>query len=224
MRKIIINKSVIIKGSYNEEILNVNGFFKVENDANIKDFTVKGSFSSCNLITDFFWVNGYANINCNITSAEIKNYGVIKSNKIKTSYFYNEGVTNALNIEAENFKGSGEISSCETKVNKHFIFKNEGESKIDCLIAKSVKINCDEKKKILLKTKNVFNYNKSFILGKIVAEEINVNEIKAVTVKGNRVVVGKNCIIDKLEYYDSYTIDESSNVRSILKIDESIES
>ncbi|WP_341301020.1 hypothetical protein MHB44_22865 [Lysinibacillus sp. FSL H8-0500] len=112
-------------------------------------------------------------------------------------------------LQSERFEALGIVKAAELVTN-HFHLKLSGESKIDRLLAENVVI---EKDKVTL----IPLFKKRLICHTISGKQLKLSYTSAAIVEGEVVIVGENCLIERLYYTDEYSIASNAVVHHIIR-------
>ena len=112
-------------------------------------------------------------------------------------------------LQSERFEALGIVKAAELVTN-HFHLKLSGESKIDRLLAENVVIEKDKVSLIPL-------FKKRLICHTISGKQLKLSYTSAAIVEGEVVIVGENCLIERLYYTDEYSIASNAVVHHIIR-------
>ncbi|MFL1998226.1 hypothetical protein VYF65_004026 [Lysinibacillus irui] len=112
-------------------------------------------------------------------------------------------------LQSEHFEALGVVKAAELVAN-HFQLKLSGESKIGRLQAENVMIKKDRVTLLPL-------FKKRLICHTISGKQLKLSYTNAQIVEGEVVIVGENCLIERLYYTDDYSIDSNAVVHHIIR-------
>jgi hypothetical protein len=112
-------------------------------------------------------------------------------------------------LENERFDAFGIVKASEL-VSNHFHLKLSGESEIGRLLAEKVVIEKDRVTLLPL-------FKKRLICHTISGKQLKLSYTSAEIVEGEVVIVGENCLIERLYYTDDYSIASNAVVHHIIR-------
>lgn len=182
-------------------------YVKLSGLSNIKKLTCNNLIAS-----GLIFIDKKINVNALIINGaiNIKDRAIIYANKIKICGMLvgNGRIScNEISVKFNKMLKLKSINSLNIKINK----SDESETVFDFL---SIII------KIILRDKKAC---KNFaIINNILCENISADNLIAKSIKAKNVSLGSNCIVDIIEYTDTFTMREDCIVKNVIKLENNI--
>ncbi|MDF2606883.1 MAG: hypothetical protein K0S34_1078 [Bacillales bacterium] len=190
-KKLTINGTCEVNGKVSAEILSVNGHLDIEGSVISKDVKVDG----------YLEIDGSLNTDIIKTRGVLKVKGDCNAEQFNSQGMFNiDGLLNAgdVNVEIVGKAYAKEIGAENVKV------------KIKPTMAKL--------KKFIHKFLSFIEINDGLTVDVIEGDIIELENTKAKIVRGSIINIGKDCIIDRVEYKDSFTKDDKATVSESVKL------
>lgn len=240
-RSVKISGSGEIVGNVECEDFKISGSSKVEGNIFTKDFKISGSGNiEGSIVTNKFKISGSGKVESAVTCTDgsisgdgdilgkvsSKNFKISGEGKIggkligENIYISGIGVMEQ-DIEADRIEVSGEIK-VEGMLNADVVnMELNGSSQVKEIGA--TKINVREyigrDRGILGKFFNMIKCFGKLTVDVIEGDDIYLENTIAKVVRGERIIIGKGCEIDKIEYRENYrSVDEKSIVKVNIKV------
>jgi cytoskeletal protein CcmA (bactofilin family) len=117
--------------------------------------------------------------------------------------------------EVETFKAEGQFTVSGLLSAEHIDIQTYGECKAGEIGGQTIRVR--EKTDLLLgliKTVKSVKLETDLIEG----DHIELENTKAKIVRGNQIIIGKNCEIDLVEYKESYQLEKNGRVKESIKL------
>ncbi len=192
------------------ELLKIRGSVALYQKVHLKKISTHGySTFHSHVAADELINSGSCTIKDNCEVKEIVNAGNLKMRNGQTTKITSSGkLTIEQTLQSEQFDSTGIVQAKEIH-SKNFQLKLAGKSEIERLITNDA---CVEKEKYtfsLLKKKLICKY--------IQGRNLRLSYTEAEIVKGDVVVVNKNCDIKTLYYTENYIISPNAKVQHIIR-------
>lgn len=220
-------ESKVVKGNFKvdgdliKEQLIVKGYLEVSGRLQAKKLIVYGNIKAKEIQVIQF--ENYGTTSCKSTAEikEMKNFGTFESNKNLFDEIYNEGKLMSNDTNADKFQGYGELHLGKLMVKGIFKFLNTGNSEVEMITAETVHIMEQKEYKKKKFSRHTVNTNSSgkinFCIKTIQADTITITEANVDKIIGNDVWIKNACIVEKLNYKNNYSVEESSVVHSLVR-------
>jgi cytoskeletal protein CcmA (bactofilin family) len=195
------------------EKLSVYGSLKATGKCDIKNMTVNGAakFES-EVEADDLTVNGSCSFQESVKVRELKVRGAVKFLKKvhRASLIEILGAITTDTLEADTVIIKGALK-CQEQLNAdHIELSAQSHSTIKEMVGSKIHVKSEKK---------LFSRNKpgdiqvEFIEG----DEVILENVTAKLVRGNKVIIGPNCKIEKVEYHESYEAVKNTQVGESVK-------
>lgn len=222
LRSKVLNKSLRVADNFTEDNITVKGYLEVGRRAVINDFSILGTLKAGDIESNHFDNRGFIDCSHSIQCKKIENYGTIRTEEILGGYIHNEGSILADKLVCTNFSGYGELKVKEIKTEDSFQFMNEGSSTINTIAAKNVHVMTKQEYRKLVskhhKSNNTSADEIKLLIYHIQGDNVTIADAAVNKVEGKNVVVNENCVVEQLFYTETYTLHESSTVKSFIHI------
>lgn len=218
----VVKDSLKVEGDLITEHLIVKGYLEVDGRLEAKKLIVYGTVKAKEMQVIQF--ENYGTTTCRLTaeSENMKNYGTFASNQNLCKEIYNEGKLMSNCTKTDKFHGYGELHLGNLMVKESFEFLNKGDSEVETITAETVHIMKQKEYKKKGFTRHVtVNTNSSgkikFFIKIIQADTITITEANVDRIVGNDVWIKNACIVGELKYKNTYSVEESSLVHSLVR-------
>ena len=196
----------IPSGRYN--YISASGSVKIAGDIRAKKLSVAGSlYADGTIRANILSFGGSAKINGDVIGENISGGGVLHANIVKGEKIRLGGAIACNKIIGESVSIEGSVKGMDLRA-EELKMKIDGKSSVKRIVAERVEIR--SKRGILRKFSGAMKVDKIF------GEEIYVECIKAKFIKGEKVTVGDNCYIDKIEA-EKLKVSKKSKVGEVVK-------
>ena len=199
-------------GSTSGESIECSGNFEASGNTKFSgslsavNVKVKGAFSTNGRITAEDNVTAYGKLKCadSIKASAIRAFGAIKVEK---------------DIEGETVEINGSLN-CNGLVNAEaFTLRSDARSRIGCIGGGTITVKIKGIRKLMSKIPLASRIFKNLsVESYIEGEEIFVESLSCPKIVGSRVIIGKKCKIDLVQYSDAIEISPKAKVFKIEKI------
>lgn len=205
----ILGNGCILGGKYDEEI-SVLGKATIEGNLHCDSLSCTGL------------VEGKSELICDnklYVAGNVFLEGIIRSKSINvTGCFQVKGDVFAEKCIIEGAVESEKITSEIIEI----VLSDNVKSAVSCVSGKKIlikrKSDCLDKKKFFFRKKNKYEETYMLIAEQIVGNDVSVEFTKSNRVAGDDVKIGKNCVIDYVQYKDTIEIHDTSVVKKIERI------
>ena len=193
------------------EQLNIRGAVALLQEVCLKKVSTHGHSSFyCPVIVQIFNSTGSCTLKDYCEIDELTNAGNLKINNGNVQKINSTGkLMIEGKLENERFDAFGIVKASEL-VSNHFHLKLSGESEIGRLLAEKVVIEKDRVTLLPL-------FKKRLICHTISGKQLKLSYTSAEIVEGEVVIVGENCLIERLYYTDDYSIASNAVVHHIIR-------
>ncbi len=196
----------IPSGRYN--YISASGSVKIKGDIRAKKLSVAGSlYAEGTIRANIISFGGSAKINGDVVGESISCGGVLHANRVKGEKIRVGGAIVCNEIIGERVSVEGSIKGTYLKA-EGLKMKIDGKSSLDRIVAERVEIR--SKRGILRK------FTGTMKVSKIFGEEIYVECVRAEFIKGEKVTVGDNCYIDRIEA-EKLKVSRKSKVKEVVR-------
>ncbi len=193
-------------GRYN--YISASGSVKVTGDLRAKKLSVAGSLhSEGNIWANILSIGGSAKIDGNVIGEDISSGGVFHAKIIKGERIRLGGAIVFEKIKGENVKIEGSVKGINLKA-EILKMKIDGKSSLERIVAERIEIR--SKRGVLRKFLGTMK------VGEIYGEEIYVESVRAKLIKGEKVTIGDNCIVEKVEA-ERVKVSKKSKVKEVVR-------
>ncbi|WP_157842733.1 polymer-forming cytoskeletal protein [Bacillus alkalisoli] len=205
-----INGTCEVKRSLKTEKGTVRGNAEIKEDLYVGDFNIYGNASmKGNMFASIINVKGACDVGESLSAEHIQTYGRLRVGE---------------NCQAEDFYSEGYFEIGDTlKANSvELIMRNHSKSSVEKIFAEKVHVKMQEDNTLVKVLKSIFSSSTSrgrLKIEEIHGETITLENTKAELVKGNNVTLGKNCIVELVEYSDTLNIVANAIVKESRKIE-----
>ncbi len=193
-------------GRYN--YISASGSVKVTGDIRAKKLSVAGSLhSDGNIWANILSIGGSAKIDGNVVSEDISSGGVLHAKMIMGERIRLGGAIVFEKLKGEDVKIEGSVKGVNLKA-ENLKMKIDGKSSLERIVAERVEIR--SKKGVLRKFRGTMKVDEIF------GEEIYVESARAKLIKGEKVIIGDNCIVEKVKA-ERVKVSKKSKVVEVVK-------
>lgn len=202
-----VSGSSTINGDFEVDEVKISGSLKTKGNAKIGELKVSGSskFES-NLEVDNLNISGSVKIEGGVVGNSVTSYGILRVEKdceCETFNCYGSFIIGGmLNAEVIDIKING-ITSVNEIGGKNIKVVNEK-------FTPSI---------ILDKIASVFNKSYSRLEAKIIeGDDIRLEDTTADIVRGKNIIIGKGCIIKRVEYIENLSVEGNASIEEKIQI------
>ena len=212
----IFGAGTVGKGKY--ETVSINGSANISGDIECSDFTVSGACSSSGRIDceNEIKVRGSAAFRKDVSADTVHCMGTaVFSGNVSCNNIKIEGTARFCgDTKCDSFVSSG-IIECDGVLNaKNTEIVFGGKPKVKEICGSIINIECiDDEKSFLKKLVSSKKDGKMTVSESIGGDEVSVSGVIAPLVSGRNVVIGKDCIIDRVVYTESIEISPKAKVK-----------
>ncbi|NEU05768.1 polymer-forming cytoskeletal protein [Clostridium senegalense] len=218
-----MNGSGKIKGNAKCDTLKTSGSSKFIGNLSCNEGAVSGS---CNIEGEIkanvFEISGGCTVLKDASIENLRASGACNFHESVTSkeMVVNGGIKVSKNVESEIFKASGSFEIGQMLNADEVFIKLGGFCRVKEIGCSKIEVNKSFGKSIIRDFISIFSKNLDMELEveTIEADYIYLENTKAKVVRGENVIIGKNCEIDLIEYKNEYKCDEESVVNKVERI------